>query len=86
MIQTLLISRINHPLPQIHELFADALFEIIFKVIFENSSTMLCKEEKMIVRLQAGDYTALINSERGANCISLRKELKVQCYNFKRAE
>lgn len=26
----------------------------------------------MIVRLQAGDYTALINSERGANCISLR--------------
>ena len=26
----------------------------------------------MIVKLQAGDYTALINSERGANCISLR--------------
>jgi aldose 1-epimerase len=26
----------------------------------------------MIVKLQAGDYTALINTERGANCISLR--------------
>ena len=26
----------------------------------------------MIVKLQAGDYTALINSDRGANCISLR--------------
>lgn len=26
----------------------------------------------MIVKLQAGDYTALINAERGANCISLR--------------
>ena len=26
----------------------------------------------MIISLQAGDYTALINSERGANCISLR--------------
>ena len=26
----------------------------------------------MIVKLQACDYTALINSERGANCISLR--------------
>lgn len=26
----------------------------------------------MIAKLQAGDYTALINSERGANCISLR--------------
>lgn len=26
----------------------------------------------MIVKLQAGDYTALINPERGANCISLR--------------
>lgn len=25
----------------------------------------------MIVKLQAGDYTAFINSERGANCISL---------------
>ena len=26
----------------------------------------------MIIRLQAGDYIALINPERGANCISLR--------------
>lgn len=26
----------------------------------------------MIIRLQAGDYTAFINPERGANCISLR--------------
>ena len=26
----------------------------------------------MIVKLQAGDYTAFINPERGANCISLR--------------
>ena len=26
----------------------------------------------MIIRLQDGDYTALINPERGANCISLR--------------
>ena len=26
----------------------------------------------MIVKLQAGYYTALINTERGANCISLR--------------
>ena len=26
----------------------------------------------MIVKLQAGHYTALINTERGANCISLR--------------
>lgn len=46
----LLINRINHPSPQMHELFADALFEIIFKdipeVIPENSSTMLCKEDK----------------------------------------
>ena len=46
----LLINRINHPSPQMHELFADALFEIIFKdipdVIPENSSTMFCKEDK----------------------------------------
>ena len=41
----LLINRINHPSPQMHELFADALFEIIFKdmpeAIPENSNTML---------------------------------------------
>lgn len=46
----LLINRINHPSPQMHELFADALFEIIFKnspeVIPGNSSTMFCKEDK----------------------------------------
>lgn len=46
----LLINRINHPSPQMHELFADALFEIIFKdipeVIPDNSSTMQCKEDK----------------------------------------
>lgn len=46
----LLINRINHPSPQMHELFADALFEIIFKdipkMIPENSSTMLCNEDK----------------------------------------
>ena len=46
----LLINRINHPSPQMHELFADALFKIIFKdipeVIPENSNTMFCKEDK----------------------------------------
>ena len=46
----LLINRINHPSPQMHELFAVALYEIIFKdipeVIPENSSTMFCKEDK----------------------------------------
>ena len=27
----LLINRINHPIPEMHELFAQSLFEIIFK-------------------------------------------------------
>ena len=37
----------------------------------ENSIKSL-RGHNMIVKLQGGDYTALINTERGANCISLR--------------
>lgn len=40
----LLINRINHPTPEMHELFADSLFELIFGDLSENipknSSTM----------------------------------------------
>ena len=40
----LLINRINHPIPEMHELFAQSLFEIIFKdmpeVIPESPSSM----------------------------------------------
>ena len=40
----LLVNRINHPIPEMHELFADSLFKIIFKdmpeCISENSNTM----------------------------------------------
>lgn len=43
----LLINKINHPIPKMHELFADRLFEIIFKdmpeVIPNASSTMIEK-------------------------------------------
>ena len=45
----LLINRINHPTPQMHELFADSLFKVIFAdmpdVIPESSSTMYQNEE-----------------------------------------
>lgn len=40
----LLVNRINHPIPEMHELFADSLFKMIFEDISEcipkNSSTM----------------------------------------------
>ena len=40
----LLINKINHPIPEMHKLFADELFKIILKdmpeIIEENSSTM----------------------------------------------
>lgn len=40
----LLINRINHPTPEMHELFADSLFQMIFserpQVVPENASTM----------------------------------------------
>ncbi len=46
----LLINRINHPVPKMHELFADSLFKIIFKdmpeVLLENSSTMRCADDE----------------------------------------
>lgn len=38
----------------------------------------------MIVKLQAGDYTAFINSERGANCVVciflLPLTAKISCF------
>ena len=46
----LLVNRINHPIAQMHQLFADALFKIIFKekpdLIPENSSTMYSGENE----------------------------------------
>ena len=40
----LLVNRINHPIPEMHELFADSLFKMIFKdmpeCISESSNTM----------------------------------------------
>ena len=44
----LLINKINHPTPQMHELFADSLFKMILPdlpgEIPENSSTMYCSK------------------------------------------
>ncbi len=46
----LLINRVNHPIPEMHELFANSLFKMIFKdmpeVIPENASTMYGLEGK----------------------------------------